>query len=214
MVTLDTTTRWVVMLLVAGGVGMIGGIGAALIEGKDKVAAEPPDTKHWRLNTLACIVLGGIAAVAVLYFFVPVKEVLPTNPEEKPVAYYELIKLVPLSLIVGSAGTYFLKSFQQRIDSALAAQQGDQAVAKSKTVIGAAKTLSDQTDKTLDATKANFRVMLQDEVGLKRKTADELAGKLVDEAKKATTVAIQPQVDAIERLAAGLPVQGDEPQAG
>jgi hypothetical protein len=204
MVTLDTTTKWVVMLIVAGGVGMIGGIAAALLEAKADATTAPPLTGHGKLKAFTCIFVGGVAAVAVIYFFVPIKEVFP--PEGgKPEAFYELIKLVPLSLIVGSAGTYFLQSFQKQIEGRLATQAGNQAVTKSENVVEAAQALSQQADTTLDNTKANFQVLLQDQVpALNPGAAEELAGKLVDEAKKATTDAIQPQVDTIERLAEGL----------
>jgi hypothetical protein len=215
MVSLDTTTRWVVMLLVAGGVGLIGGVAAALLETKANFNDKPPNRGSWLLNGIVCVFVGGVAAVAVIYFFIPVKELIPKGGG-KPEAYYELIKLVPLSLIVGSAGTYFLKSFQQQIEGRIATQSRNVAVANSENVVGAAQTLSAQTETTLDGTKPNFQVLLQDEVPalkLRPEEAGNLADKLVDEAKKATNAAIQPQVETIERLAEGLPAKDEQPAA-
>jgi hypothetical protein len=201
MVSLDTTTRWVVMLLVAGGVGMIGGIGAALLEAKAKVAAKPPDTEHWRLNTVTCIIVGGIAAVAVIYFFVPVKEVI-VEEGKKPEAFYELIKLVPLSLIIGSAGTYFLQSFQKQIQSAVAARTGLEAEAATLEVAKLTDGISEKTDQQLDGTKDNVQVLLQGQTDLEPEKAGEVAGQVVEMVKEATAQAIQPQVDAVQAVAA------------
>jgi hypothetical protein len=215
MVTLDTTTRWVVMLLVAGGVGLIGGIAAALLEAKTGSEEEPPKKRNWYINTATSIFVGGVAAVAAIYFFVPVKEVI-TLEGGKPEAFYELIKLVPLSLIVGSAGTYFLQSFQQRIKDALAAQGGREAAAATKQAVGIVNETNDRTEQKLDSTQANFKDIIRSEIPeVKAETAEEVAGKLIEEAKKAATEAIQPQVEAVQAVAATIstPIQPLDPNA-
>jgi hypothetical protein len=199
MVGLNTTWDWVVMLLVALGVGMIGGIGAAFIEGRTKVAAKPPETQHWFLDTTSCIVLGGLAAVAVMYFFVPTKEVIPEGGG-KPEVFYELIKLVPLSIIVGSAGTYFLQGFQKRIDSALVAQQGVHAVEEAQTVAAFAQALPAQADKSLDNAADAFQATLTG-AGVTPEQAEEVVPQLVEAAKDATNQGMQPHVDTIQTLA-------------
>jgi hypothetical protein len=199
MVGLNTTWEWVVMLLVALGVGMIGGVGAAFIEGKAKVAAKPPETKHWFLDTTACIVLGGLAAVAVMYFFVPIKEVIPEDGS-KPEVFYELIKLVPLSIIVGSAGTYFLQGFQKRIESAVVAQEGAQAVDSAQTVAAFALELPKQADNSLGRAAGDFQTTLTD-AGVSPEQAKAAVPRLVEVAKDATAQGIQPHVDSIQVLA-------------
>jgi len=195
MIALETTWQYIVMLLVAGGVGAVGGVGAALIEGKTKLAANPPEKGNWLLDSVACVVLGGIAAIAVLYFFLPTKEIVPAGGG-KPEQFYELIKLVPLSLIVGSAGTVFLQNFQQRVGDALAAQRGREAEAKTKATLGITEGLPEQTDKSLEGAQPNFQVILQKAAGLGPDKADEVAAQLVEEAKKAAGEVIQPQVQA------------------
>jgi hypothetical protein len=202
MVTLDTTWRWVAMLLVAGGVGLIGGVAAALLETKGNFNAKPPNKGAWLLNGITCVFVGGVAAVAVIYFFVPVKEVIPKGGG-KPEAFYELIKLVPLSLIVGSAGTYFLRSFQQRIKDAVAAQEGNQEADKTRKLAGVAEGLPEQTDQSLESAGANFQTILQS-AGVDPGKAEEVAPQLVEEAKKAAAEVLQPQIDTIQSIAAPL----------
>jgi hypothetical protein len=205
VVGLNTTWEWVVMLLVALGVGMIGGVGAALIEGKSKIAAKPPETAHWFLDTTSCIMLGGLAAVAVMYFFVPTKEVIPEGGG-KPEAFYELIKLVPLSIIIGSAGTYFLQGFQKRIDGALATQAGAQAVGEAQTVAAIAQALPAQADKSLDNAADSFQAALMG-ADIPADKAEAIVPQLIEVAKGATTQGIEAHVDTIQTLAEeiGLP---------
>ena len=104
MVALNSTWNWVVMFMVAGGLGLVGGIAAAFIEWKSKPmagvsttppagspagppadsadpdstdppATDPPKSPLSLLNVVACVILGGVAAVGVLYFAPPIKEV-------------------------------------------------------------------------------------------------------------------------------------------
>ncbi len=187
------------MLLVALGVGMIGGIGAALIEGKSKIAAKPPETEHWFLDTASCIVLGGLAAVAVMYFFVPTKEVIPESGG-KPEVFYELIKLVPLSIIIGSAGTYFLQGFQKRIEGALAAQASVQAAGEAQTVAAVALEVPAQAGKSLDNAADSFQVALT-RAEVPAEKAEALVPQLIQVAKDATAQGIEPHVDTIKTLA-------------
>jgi hypothetical protein len=203
MIALETTWEYVVMIIVAFAVGLLGGVGAALLESKTKVAADPPDTKHWKLDTFACVVIGGIAAVAVLYFFLPTREIVSTSGKSEQ--FYELVKLVALSLIVGSAGTVFLQTFQTRVEGALAAQAGNQATEKAAekthTAAGVAESIPAQTDRSLDSAAANFQTVLTG-AGITAEKAAEVAPQLVEEAKKAAAEAIEPQVNTIQALAA------------
>lgn len=198
MVSLDTTTRWVVMLLVAGGVGLIGGIAAALLEMKVNFNAKPPNTGRWLLNAIVCVFVGGVAAVAAIYFFLPVKEVLLPGGG-KPESFYELTKLVPLSLIIGSAGTYFLQSFQKRIKDAVDAQTGREAVASNEATAEVAEVIPKNTAQSLEKAGAKFQVALTD-AGVEESTAKDIVPQLVKEAKEAAGEAILPQLDSIQLL--------------
>ena len=86
----------------------------------------------------ASLILGAIAAVAILYFFPPVVEKIvagENNAPPKTTHEYDLIKLVALSLIVGSAGPAFLATAQSRVMSAINAQRADTAVQTGKTQV-------------------------------------------------------------------------------
>jgi hypothetical protein len=126
------------MLLVAGGIGMIGGLGAELLI-KRVVAPATEETgiielPH-RLTPVwvafgfpASLFVGAIAAVAAQYFLAPITEtVMPAvgTTAATVTRTYDLVKLVPLALIVGSAGPAFLASAQSRLLSALNAQKVD-----------------------------------------------------------------------------------------
>jgi DNA-binding transcriptional regulator YdaS (Cro superfamily) len=111
MVALESTWDTVLMLLIAAGVGLIGGIGGALLEMR---RSEAEQAKFW--PGLSSIILGGIAAVAILYFFPP-QETVKEGTEV--VTQYNLAKLVALALIVGSAGSSILVALQARTTAAL-----------------------------------------------------------------------------------------------
>jgi len=111
MIPLHTTWDTVVMLVVAGCVGLIGGIGAGLHE----IRRDPKKAKKCAGTIVSSILLGGIAAIAILYFFPPEE----TNPVTVKgvttlVKEYNLTKLVALALIVGSAGASFLLVLQKK----------------------------------------------------------------------------------------------------
>jgi hypothetical protein len=111
MIELKTTLDTVIMLLVAGGVGFIGGIGAGLLE----MRRDPEKEKEWAKMIGSSIILGGIAAVAILYFFPPEEtKTVVANGTTEIFNGYSLTKLVALALIVGSAGASFLLVLQKR----------------------------------------------------------------------------------------------------
>ncbi|HUC07693.1 MAG TPA: hypothetical protein VMR96_06350, partial [Solirubrobacterales bacterium] len=99
------------MLLVAGGVGFLGGIGAGLLE----MRRDPAKEKEWAKLIGSSILLGGIAAVAILYFFPPEEtKTVVANGMTETFTGYSLTKLVALALIVGSAGGSFLLLLQKK----------------------------------------------------------------------------------------------------
>ncbi len=111
MIELKTTSDTVVMLLVSGGVGFLGGIGAGLLE----MRRDPKKEKEWAKLIFFSILLGGIAAVAILYFFPPEEtKTVVANGKTEIFTGYNLTKLVALALIVGSAGGSFLLVLQKR----------------------------------------------------------------------------------------------------
>lgn len=141
MVELKTTCDTVVMLLVAGGVGLIGGIGAGLLE----IRRDPEKAKECAKSIGSSIVLGGIAAVAILYFFPPEETKILVDSATKDATTttaYSLTKLVALSLIVGSAGSSFLLVLQKRtLDLAEAKEEAAKQETKAAKTAGDAKAI-------------------------------------------------------------------------
>ncbi len=70
------------------------------------------------------------------------------------------IKLVPLSIIIGLAGTYFLQGFQKRVDGALATQASAPVAGEAQTVADFALALPDQAIKSLDNAADSFQTAL------------------------------------------------------
>jgi hypothetical protein len=248
MIELNTTWNTVVMLMVAGGVGLIGGIGAALIEWKSKqtipspnpataqtaavaaasgAAAPPPvstatpssgsECGRGFLNVLTCVVLGGIAAVAILYFFPPIKEVVEPGDNGKTVTttFYDLIKLVTLSLIVGSAGTTVLQALQAKALNSVNEQKVGAVAATSGA--GTSNLVRSAPEFTSDNLKANTDALaevLRQGKSVSEKQSKELAKEaismLADEVPKAVAVDLQKQADnfnqAITAVVTGEPV--------
>jgi hypothetical protein len=135
---------YVYMILLAAGVGAIGGLGAELLlkRGEETGTVEIPGrvsgTRFVDIGFPASLILGAIAAVAILYFFPPVVEKIvagENNAPPKTTHEYDVIKLVALSLIVGSAGPAFLATAQSRVLSAINAQRADTAVQTGKTQV-------------------------------------------------------------------------------
>ncbi len=116
MIPLNTTWDTVLMLLIAGGVGLIGGIAAGFLEMRRPDGPIACSRKRF----FGSVFLGGIAAVAILYFFPPEESVVSGT---EIVNQYNLTRLVALALIIGSAGTNFLISMQARTMALVAEKQ-------------------------------------------------------------------------------------------
>lgn len=127
MIELDTTWNTVTMLLIAAGVGLLGGIAAGLLEmqrskkekekEKENTTATKTEESSVKSNWLAfwsSVFIGGVAAVAILYFFPPQEVVEASGSEAGTITVYSLSKLVALALIVGSAGSSFLLVMQNK----------------------------------------------------------------------------------------------------
>lgn len=142
MIELKTTCDTVIMLLVAGGVGFLGGIGAGLLE----MRRDPAKEKEWAKLIGSSILLGGIAAVAILYFFPPEEtKTVVANGTTEIFTGYSLTKLVALALIVGSAGGSFLLVLQKRtLDLAEAKEEVAEKTAEAVKTAGDAKAIQAQ----------------------------------------------------------------------
>jgi hypothetical protein len=141
VIPLSETVDYVIMLLVAAGIGAIGGLGAELLikraenTGTIEIPHRLKESNLVALGFPASLIVGAIAAVAALYFFSPVTEtVIPAvgSTSSHVTHEYALAKLVPLALIVGSAGPAFLASAQSRLVSALNAQKVDAVAGTAK----------------------------------------------------------------------------------
>ncbi len=152
MVTLSSTSDVVIMLLVAAGVGLLAGIGGGVIE----LRREPKSGKSAWGVVGAGVLLGGIAAVAILYFFPPEETIKETvDGVDTTILQYNLTKLVALALIVGSAGASFLSAMQSRALALTNAQKADTTSAAAAQVVeGVGGQLSDVTKKSIEATAA------------------------------------------------------------
>lgn len=88
------------------------------------------------LGFASSMVLGAVAAVAVSYFFTPevqVKEVV--NHTTKVVTEWQIVKVIPLSLIVGSSGGAFLEAMRSRVLAQVNAQKVVAAQAAGKAAV-------------------------------------------------------------------------------
>ncbi|HEV7482148.1 MAG TPA: hypothetical protein VGO13_03520 [Solirubrobacterales bacterium] len=198
MIELTDTWTTVVMLLVAAGVGLIGGAGAAFIEWRSRCAlpADPDAScgKPW--TVVSCVALGGIAAVAALYFFPPTTEVVETGKEPATRTFYDLIRLVALSLIIGSAGSAFLQAFQARAMSAVNQLRATTAESERDTVIAVARETPELARTGIEAAAPQIQETLRG-VGLKTKKVNEVIGQLTDQASAAVEQGIRPYVEMV-----------------
>lgn len=112
--------------------GAIGGVGFELMQTRLKNDTGAVETPHrlaggifFDLGFVSSMLLGAITAVAVLYIFPP--EVRITMPDQRGQSvvtlYYDLVKLIAFSLIVGSAGPSFLSAIQARAATSLNEQK-------------------------------------------------------------------------------------------
>lgn len=143
MVPLTATGDYVAMLLIAGIFGSIGGLAFELVQVRQAAAAGPAATAGGAAGTasgaielphrivskerlydvgfFASLVIGAVAAVGALYFFPPQVSIAVTGTDgtTKTTTQYDVVRLVALALIVGSAGPSFLTQMQSRIQAAL-----------------------------------------------------------------------------------------------
>jgi hypothetical protein len=150
--------------------GAIGGLIFELMPGNSdvhigllKIPGGSTGGKTIDLGFLSNVLLGAVAAVAILYFFPPETQTITTNDKGlSQVSYsYDLIKLVALSLIVGSAGPSFLSSIQGRLAGAL----NEQKKADANTIDKLAHSMQTSLEEHHDATKNEVTTAVTETVG-------------------------------------------------
>lgn len=108
MVTLSTTGDYVVLILVAAGAGVIGGLAAALVPSASPGVSKP----RW----LTGPIVGAVAAVVVLLVLPGTKESTAIEGGHAVVTTsWSLIRVVPVALIAGWAGPKVLAVLQERL---------------------------------------------------------------------------------------------------
>jgi hypothetical protein len=83
------------------------------------------------IGGFASIIVGAVAAVAVLYFFPPT---ITIEGGDITTTQYDLVQLIALSLIVGSTGGVILQSAQQQVQQRLHAAVSDQKLQTAQSV--------------------------------------------------------------------------------
>jgi len=152
MITLSSPHDYVHLFLWAALFGAVGGLAFELLQVRsgDTGSIELPWTRgarYFDLGFLASLIVGAIAAIAVSYFFTPevlVKETV--NNATVVTTKWQIVKVISLSIIVGSAGGAFLDAMRKRVMSQLVGQQlaATQSVAETaiRQFAAAAKTVN------------------------------------------------------------------------
>jgi hypothetical protein len=138
MVPLASPHDYLVLFALAALFGGIGGVAYELAQNRSGSTGSLslPSLTHWRflnLGFISSMLLGAVAAVAVSYFFTPevqVKEAVKHGT--KILTEWQIVKVIPLSLIVGSSGGAFLEAMRGRVLGQINAQKvaATQAVGK------------------------------------------------------------------------------------
>lgn len=156
MVPLDGATDYVWLFLTSAICGGIGGIAFELLQSRrgQQAAGDDADTTGWlrlpyyqrgagpqvELGFLSSMILGAVAAVAIAYFFTPEAQVKETVAGLAVIrTKWQIAKVVPLSLIVGSAGGAFLAAMESRVIAKVNAEKVESAKEVGKANVESAK---------------------------------------------------------------------------
>jgi len=197
MIPLNTTMDTVLMLLIAGGVGLIGGLAAGFLETRRPGVTI---TCSWQ-KFAGSVFLGGVAAVAILYFFPPEEAVEVAG---KVVHQYNLTRLVAFALIVGSAGTSFLFTLQTRA-LALAAQNKVEATEEkveateetaTETIGGLGQQVPVIAKSAVESAAPAFQKVLEEATDLKKRgqVTPKWVKKAVDNVVAQTVESVEEQI--------------------
>jgi len=111
----------------------------------------------------ANVIIGAIAAVAALWVFPPETDINVIAGKAVTTTEYDIIKVVGLSLIIGSAGSSFLSAMQARALALVKAQEAEQMENLAETQIEAVKSRVDagapkaEVAAQLDSAKLSIR---------------------------------------------------------
>jgi hypothetical protein len=121
VVELHGTWDYVGLFALAAVLGAIGGVAYELLlarRGQTGMIERPhpaQKARYYDLGVFANVIVGAIAALAALWVFPPeVKTTITDAGKTVSTTEYDIIKVVGLSLIIGSAGSSFLSAMQAR----------------------------------------------------------------------------------------------------
>lgn len=124
MVVLDGWADYSRMFALAAILGAVGGLAYELMQARRRQTGmfERPRTVggrgrigYWDFGGFASMLIGAVAAAAALWIFPPeVLVEMAANGATTTTRQWDIVKLVGLSLIVGSAGASFLSAMQAR----------------------------------------------------------------------------------------------------
>jgi len=127
MLELRTAADHIPLLLIALVAGAFGGLIADLMLVHDKESGrfELPQRagRFFDLGTVATILVGAAAAIVAIYIFPPETITREVGETTETFTRYEIWKLVPISVLVGTAGGSFLAAAQSRAMAAAKEQQ-------------------------------------------------------------------------------------------
>ncbi len=129
MITLSSAHDYVVLFGIAALFGALGGIAYELLQTRSNETGtiEIPSLRsrhYFDLGFISSMILGAVAAIAISYFFTPEMQVKDTVAGAAVIrTKWQIAKVVPLSLIVGSAGGAFLEAMRGRVLGQLNAQR-------------------------------------------------------------------------------------------
>jgi hypothetical protein len=128
MLELTEALDFVWLFLIAAALGGVGGLVFELLQrrygqtGLVEMAGRGRGRyRDW--GVWANVVIGAVAALAALWVFPPQTETIVVAGETTTTTKYDIIDLVGLSLIIGSAGSSFLSSLQAKALAQLKSQE-------------------------------------------------------------------------------------------
>jgi hypothetical protein len=130
VIELDGTRDYVILFCVAAALGAIGGVAYELTlggRGRVELPRLMQRGRYYDLGVWANVILGAIAAPAALWIFPPEeKTTVSAAGEAVTTTEWNIVKVVGLSLIIGSAASSFLTAMQARALALVKTQEAQQ----------------------------------------------------------------------------------------
>jgi len=180
LIELNSVLGWAIMLSLATLCGAIGGFAYELLERTRSAPQGQRSDKWWVANPF----LGAVAAIAILYFFPPTTiTVQQLESGVNSTTYeYDLVKLIALSIIVGSAGGSILTNMQARLVAGLSEERTRTAVTVGGLQLHSTEQLADLNKDAVSSALATtlpvVRQQLADESAEIEKRADTIMEQL------------------------------------